>query len=42
MSGEYEPTLLDVANLLYATSGEGPAPEALRDGEPATPAPKPS
>ncbi|HEX9732494.1 MAG TPA: hypothetical protein VGG06_10970, partial [Thermoanaerobaculia bacterium] len=29
MSGEYEPTVLDVAKLLYATSGEGPAPEAV-------------
>jgi hypothetical protein len=29
MSGQYEPTLLDVAKLLYATSGEGPAPEAV-------------
>jgi len=29
MSGEYEPTLMDVAKLLYATSGEGPSPEVL-------------
>ena len=29
MSGEYEPTLLDVAKLLDATSGEGPAPETV-------------
>jgi len=29
MSGEYEPTLLDVAKLLYATAGQGPAPEVL-------------
>jgi hypothetical protein len=29
MSGDYEPTVLDVAKLLYATSGEGPAPEAV-------------
>jgi hypothetical protein len=29
MSGQYEPNLLDVAKLLYATSGEGPAPEAV-------------
>ena len=29
MSAEYEPTLLDVAKLLYATSGEGPSPDVV-------------